>query len=140
MMKKLILILMALTLFACQKKNTVRIEFNPPLNATYHMVQIAKEVITISDAMGDYKYEVTSNTGYRFQVVEKQEFTTTLDVSFESFKLKLKIPGGEFQYNSTKPDQPSSPIAFFYQKLLGQKFKLIVKRDGKVLTIRGLDD
>ncbi len=139
-MKKLTLFCLLFCLLACQKKDKVLLEFNPPLNASYRMVQIVKEVITLSDAMGDHQFEITSNTGYRFQVVEKQEFTSTLDVNFESFKLKIKTPTTNFQYNSKKSEEQSSPLAVFYQKLLGQKFKLIIKRNGKVLTVSGLDN
>ena len=134
-------LILTFLLLACHHEKKIHLEFNPPLGATYHMIQIYKEVITEPLYMGERKLETTANTGYRFEVIEKQEFTTTIEARFESIKLKVVTPLGTFQFNSSKPDRPSaSPFTFFYKKLLGQKFRLIIKRNGKVLTVRGLDD
>ncbi|APF20107.1 hypothetical protein Calab_0532 [Caldithrix abyssi DSM 13497] len=132
-------LIMSLILSSCQSEKKIELKFTPAVGQSFRMILIKKQVITESSAMGDRKSEITSNTGYRFFVKDKQQYTTTLDVSIESVKLRLSTPQGTFQFNSAKPGSSTNFLSFIYRQMIGQKVQLILKTDGEVLSVRGLD-
>ncbi len=137
-------ILLASLLFlnvACQKGG-IKLTFDPPLGSTFHMFLLKKDVMTYNFQGLEKVTEVTGNTGYRFVVKDKQEFTTTLEAFIESLKLRIKFPYGTFTFNSAKMDPTNTEtnfFSFFYRQMIGKKIELIVKKDGSVLSVRGLD-
>jgi hypothetical protein len=139
MIKRILCALAAVTLISCAAQGPYELSLRlPPGRVTRYLMtteQTVRQVLpgqTITVAQ-------KSTTEYRFSVLQTApEEAMLIEVIYEQFSLESRSSTGDLLFDS-RSTKRSTPALRGMQSLIGQGFRILVDRRGRIRDIRGLE-
>lgn len=94
----------------------------------------------LSQTIEGQKQEIKQRmgVGYAFKVLENQaDSLYIIEVKFSSISQEIEGPSGKISYDSKKKDNPETPFAMIFPKIIGKKLKAELRANGNIKAIKG---
>jgi hypothetical protein len=129
----------ALTLISCAAQGPFELSLRLPEGRVWKYLMTTEQ--TIRQLLPGQTVTVTqkSTTEYRFSVRQAtSDGAMFIEVLYEEISLHSRSPAGELLFDSRAPER-STPALRRMQSLIGQGFRILVDRRGRIRDIGGLE-
>ena len=106
-------------------------------------------VMDLDQGIADQEPHISVTTSYTIEIMADDGNTKTIDATYNSFKMNMKMMGMDVDIDSEKPltvaredSAEKNPIEMMnrlFRAIKGQKFEMKVNAEGKVLSVEGMD-
>lgn len=136
----LILIVFAVQFVFSSCKEKVDLKLDLQKGEKFKLKMISKQKTKQTMFGKEMESDSDMEMGYLYEVLDSGKDHMVIKSTYDSIKFSMKSGVGDVEYDSSKKDQPKSPMTSAYSALLGSSFTMKVTPEGKVTELKGADE